>query len=123
RVALHLRIGELEGAAGNSDGAYEAYAQAFQEDPTSQRARGALEELASILDKWETLVRLYAGALEGGKLQPAMEREILTTLAVTYDQRLGQADKAVEYFRRAQEIAPEDTSALDALESLYSKTE
>jgi len=33
-------------------------------------------------------------------------------IAVAYDEKLDQSDKAVEYFRLAQEIEPEDASAL-----------
>lgn len=123
KVALMLRIGALEAEAGRSDAAYEAYASAFNEDPSSADARTALEQLAEAMDKWDSLVELYGNVQANNKLEPALEREILLVIAVAYDEKLGKSDKAVEYFRMAQEIEPEDASALEALERLYTRTE
>ncbi len=124
RVALLLRIGALESASGRADAAYEAFGQAFTEDPTSQDARLALEDLAGTGNKWESLVALYGAALGGErKLSPALERELLLVTAVAYDEKLARSDKAVEFFRLAQEIQPQDPSALEALERLYTRTE
>ncbi len=122
RVRLYLRIGRLETSLAKPDEAFEAFALAFQEDPSSQEARTALEELAANANKWEELVVLYTEA-QGKKLDPTLERELLLVVAVAYDEKLEQADKAVEYFRMAQEIQPEDPSALVALERLYTRTE
>jgi tetratricopeptide (TPR) repeat protein len=129
RVALLLRIGELEGKLGNGEQAWDAYAKAFGESPDSTAAREALENLATIMDAWQPLVALYEKALAsskgkgGDKLPPALERELLLVVAVAYDEKLAQSEKAVEYFRRAQQIQPEDASALVALERLYTRTE
>ena len=126
RVALLLKIGELEGRLGNTDQAWEAYTRAVTENPASAPAREALENLATILDNWQPLVALYEKALSAKgkeKLPSALERELLLVVAVAYDEKLGQSDRAVEYFRRAQSIQPEDASALVALERLYTRTE
>ncbi|HVV52461.1 MAG TPA: tetratricopeptide repeat protein, partial [Polyangia bacterium] len=126
RVDLLLRIGKLEGQLGNADQAWEAYTRAFSESPSSSPAREALENLANILDNWQPLVALYEKALSAKgkeKLPSALERELLLVVAVAYDEKLGHSDRAVEYFRRAQSIQPEDASALVALERLYTRTE
>jgi tetratricopeptide (TPR) repeat protein len=126
RVELLLRIGELEGKLGNTDQAWEAYTRAVAENPASAPAREALENLANILDNWEPLVALYEKALSvkgKEKLPAALERELLLVVAVAYDEKLGHSERAVEYFRRAQSIQPEDASALVALERLYTRTE
>jgi golgin subfamily B member 1 len=126
RVDLLLRIGQLEGQLGNTDQAWEAYTRAFTESPASLPAREALENLANVLDTWQQLVALYEKALSAKgkeKLPPALERELLLVVAVAYDEKLGHSDRAVEYFRRAQSILPEDASALVALERLYTRTE
>ncbi|MDB4980275.1 MAG: Tetratricopeptide 2 repeat protein [Myxococcales bacterium] len=129
RVASLLRIGGLEGKLGNAEQAWDAYARAFTESPDSQAAREALENLASITDAWQPLVSLYEKALAaskakgGEKLPSALERELLLVVAVAYDEKLGASEKAVEFFRRAQTIQPEDASALVALERLYTRTE
>ena len=123
KVALQLRIGALEAEAGRSDAAYDAYAAAFAENPASSDARVALEQLAEAMGKWDSLVQIYSNAQSSTKLEPALEREILLVIAVAYDEKLNQSEKAVEYFRMAQEIEPEDASALEALERLYTRTE
>ncbi|HVZ74315.1 MAG TPA: tetratricopeptide repeat protein [Polyangia bacterium] len=127
RVASLLRIGGLEGKLGNAEQAWDAYARAFGESPDSQAAREALENLATITDAWQPLVSLYEKALGASKgkekLPSALERELLLVVAVAYDEKLGQSEKAVEFFRRAQTIQPEDASALVALERLYTRTE
>jgi tetratricopeptide (TPR) repeat protein len=126
RVELLLRIGKLEGQLGNADQAWEAYTRAFSESPSSAPARESLENLANILDNWQPLVTLYEKALSAKgkeKLPSALERELLLVVAVAYDEKLGHNDRAVEYFRRAQSIQPEDASALVALERLYTRTE
>jgi tetratricopeptide (TPR) repeat protein len=126
RVALLLKIGELEGRLGNTDQAWEAYTRAVAENPGSAPAREALENLAAILDNWQPLVALYEKALSAKgkeKLPSALELELLLVVAVAYDEKLGKSDRAVEYFRRAQSIQPEDASALVALERLYTRTE
>ena len=123
KVALELRIGALEAEAGRAEAAYQAYAAAFAEDPASSDARTALEQLADSMGTWDSLVEIYKNAQANAKLEPALEREILLVIAVAYDEKLGQSDKAVEYFRLAQEIEPEDASALEALERLYTRTE
>ena len=123
RVALLLRIGALEGEAGRAEQAYQAYAEAFSVSPESAEARAALEELADRMGKWQELVALYSEAHASRKLASGLEREILLVIAVAYDEKLDQSDKAVQYFRLAQEIEPEDASALEALERLYTRTE
>jgi golgin subfamily B member 1 len=123
RVGLLLRIGALESALGRTHDSFNAYADGFREDPTSTDARAALEELAASLGNWEALVDLYVEALGLKKLEPNLERELLLVVAMTYDERLGQSEKAVEFFQRAQEIQPEDPAALEALERLYTRTE
>ena len=92
RVNLLLRIGKLEGQLGNADQAWEAYTQAFAEDPSSTPARESLEGLANILDNWQPLVALYEKALSTKgkeKLPSALERELLLVVAVAYDEKLG----------------------------------
>ena len=118
-----MRIGALEAEAGRPEAAYAAYAAAFAEDPSSNDARAALEQLAEAMGKWDSLVEIYSNAQTNLKLEPALEREILLVIAVAYDEKLNQSEKAVEFFRMAQEIEPEDASALEALERLYTRTE
>jgi tetratricopeptide (TPR) repeat protein len=131
RVRLLLRIGELQATKiGDGEKAFDAYARCFREDPSNETARQELERLAVINESWPELVKLYEAAIETpvGKPGSAQEsvvlmRELLLAVAVAYDERLEKPERAVEYFRRAQSIEPDDTTALEALEKLYTRNE
>ena len=55
---------------------------------------------------------------------PALMRELLLKVADAYDEKLEKSDKAIEYFRRAQAIEPDDPSrARGAREALHAQRE
>jgi tetratricopeptide (TPR) repeat protein len=126
RTTLLSRIGELWAQKiGDGEKAFEAYSRCFKEDPSNATARGELERLAAILEGWAKVVALYEAAIEG-KGQPldaSLQRELLLKVAEAYDDKLGEPQKAVESYKRAQSIEPDDIAALEALERLYTKTE
>src|SRR5207249_2967197 len=65
KVGLLLRIGELyAGKLGDAEKAFSSYSRAFREDPTSDRARGELERIATIQESWAELTKLYERAAE-----------------------------------------------------------
>ncbi|HEX8952832.1 MAG TPA: tetratricopeptide repeat protein, partial [Polyangia bacterium] len=127
RVNLLLRIGELQaGKIGDGEKAFDAYARAFREDPQTVAARTELERLATISEAWPQFVSLYESAIE--KLKPEgveaiLLRELLIKVAEAYDEKLEKPEKATEYFRRAQDIDPDDLTAVEALERLYTRNE
>ena len=126
RVSLLLRIGELQSTRiGDGEKAFDAYARAFKEDAATEQARTELERLAEINEAFPQLVALYEGALppDGPVADPSLQRELLLKIADSYDTKLDNAEKAVEYFRKAQQIDPDDAAALEALEKLYTKNE
>ncbi len=126
KVSLLLRIGELQsGKIGDGEKAFDAYARAFKEDATSTIARTELERLAEINEAFPQLVALYEAALppDGPVADPSLQRELLVRIADAYDSKLDNAEKAVEYYRKAQSIEPDDAGALEALEKLYTKNE
>ncbi len=127
RVSLLLRIGELQAAKiGDGEKAFDAYARCFKEDPANETARNELERLATINEAWPKVVDLYEAAIEkmgNDAVNRGLLRELLLQVAVAYDEKLEKPEKAVEYFRRAQNIEPDDPQALDALEKLYTRNE
>jgi tetratricopeptide (TPR) repeat protein len=132
RVSLLLRIGELQASKiGDGEKAFDAYARCFKEDASNETARGELERLATINESWPKVAELYEAAIDqmsgkGGDADVAnraLLRELLLQVAVAYDEKLEKPEKAVEYFRRAQNIEPDDPQALDALEKLYTRNE
>ncbi len=128
RVSLLLRIGELQATKiGDGEKAFDAYARAFREDPSTTTARTELERLATISEAWPQLVALYEAALE--KLKP--EGADGGALARAADQgrrgvrreagEAGEGDRVLPAGAgdRARRPAP----ALEALERLYTRNE
>ena len=139
RTALLLRIGELQRTKLlDAERAFDAYARAFKEDAASEPAREQLESLAVLIDNgWARLVQLFERALDGERDQtgspaagndspmvdPALAHSLATKVARTYEDRLGNSAKAVEYFKRALQLESGDLSALAALEAIFTRDE
>jgi len=132
RTQLQLRIGELwRTKLLDAEHAFDAYARAFREDPSTEAAKNQLEALAALLeDGWVRLVRLFEGALgpseadaRASDLDPALAHELATKVARSYEDRLGNTDKAVEMYKRALAIEPDDLAALTSLEAIFTRDE
>ena len=129
RTQLQLRIGELyRTKLMDAEHAFDAYARAFRENPAVEAAKNQLEALAALLDDgWSRLVQLFEGALTGGartdELDPVLAHELATKVARSYEDRLGNSDKAVELYKRALAIEPDDLAALAALEAIFTRDE
>jgi golgin subfamily B member 1 len=129
RSELLLRIGELwRTKMLDAEHAFDAYARAFTEDPAVEAAKTQLEALAALLDDgWARLVKLFEAALGGSRraedLDPVLAHELATKVARSYEDRLGNTDKAVELYRKALSIEPDDLAALTALEAIFTRDE
>ncbi|HEX3477210.1 MAG TPA: tetratricopeptide repeat protein, partial [Kofleriaceae bacterium] len=127
RTQLLLRIGELQRTRlMDGERAFDAYARAFRENPAVEAAKQQLEALAALLDDgWTRLVGLFEAALTGGRraddLDPSLAHELATKVARSYEDRLGNSDKAVEYYKKALAIEPDDLAALAALEAIFTR--
>jgi tetratricopeptide (TPR) repeat protein len=121
RVDLLLRIGSiLAQTIGNSAGAFDAYSRAFRQDPHNETAQEELEKIAQIEDRFADFAGLYEEAV-AGDLPSDLQRSLLMKLAALYDQRLGNAPKAIENYRKALEVDADNVAALEALDKLYSR--
>ena len=126
KTSLLLRIGELQRTKLlDAEAAFDAYARAFRADPSTEAAKEQLEALAALIEKgWERLVGLYEEALKkDGELDQRLAHELATKVARSYEDRLGKSDKAVEYYRKALSIEPDDLAALAALEAMFTRDE
>jgi tetratricopeptide (TPR) repeat protein len=125
RTALLLRIGELQRTKLlDAEKAFDAYARAFREDPSTEAAKEQLEALAPLIEGgWERLVKLFEGALDKTDIDPKLAHELATKVARSYEDRLGNSAKAVEFFRRVLTLEPDDLAALSALESIFTRDE
>jgi tetratricopeptide (TPR) repeat protein len=123
RVDLLLRIGALwveklgDGAQG-----FTAFSRCFKEEPTNEVAREELERLAAIQETWAELAALYEEATQEA-LDAPLQLELLMKLASILDERLEQPERSVEFYRKAQDLEPDNTPVLDALEKLYTRGE
>jgi tetratricopeptide (TPR) repeat protein len=121
RVELLLQIGAiLAQTIGNSAAAFDAYSRAFRQDPQNEVAQAELEKIAHIEDRFADFAALYEEAV-GGDLPSDLQRTLLMKLAGLYDQRLGNAPKAIENYRKALEVDADNVAALEALDKLYSR--
>jgi tetratricopeptide (TPR) repeat protein len=125
RVTLLMRIGELHAKKlADAEKAFDAYARCFREDPATEGAKAELEELCALLDDgWARLVTLFEEALGREDIDPVLAHELATKVARAYEERLDKRDKAVEFYRRALQVDPDDEGALDALERIFTTSE
>ncbi|PIE17900.1 MAG: hypothetical protein CSA65_07020 [Proteobacteria bacterium] len=123
KVELLLRIGGLwVEKIGDGDQAFHAYSRCFKVEPTNEIARGELERLAGIAERWDDLASLYEEATTEA-LDAPLQHELLLKLAALMEERLERPERAIEFYRKAQELEPEHAPTLDALERLYQRGE
>ncbi|HKE19803.1 MAG TPA: tetratricopeptide repeat protein, partial [Kofleriaceae bacterium] len=124
RVGLLMRIGELYSKRlGDAEKAFTAFARAFGEDPQSAGAKTELEELCNLLDDgWPRLIQLFESALGAADLEPALAHELSVKVARAYES-LGNSDRAIEHYRRALHIEPDDLEVIEALERIFHREE
>ena len=126
RTSLLLRIGELQRTKLlDAEKAFDAYARAFREDPSTEAAKEQLEALAPLIeDGWARLVKLFEERARQAKdLDPKLAHELATKVARSYEDRLGNSAKAVEFFKKALAIETDDLGALAALEAIFTRDE
>ncbi|MGM0575067.1 MAG: tetratricopeptide repeat protein [Myxococcota bacterium] len=73
-----------------------------------------LEALADRLDAWDDLAEFYEDLVADGRATP----ELIRRLAGLMRDRVGDVDRAAQYYRVALERAPDDREARDALTRL-----
>src|SRR5205823_5474447 len=94
------------------------------EEPSTDAAKEQLEGLAPLIeDGWGRLIQLFEGALEKKDLDPKLAHELATKVARSYEDRLSNSTKAVDFFRRALAIESDDLQALAALEAIFTRDE
>ena len=121
RVDLLLQIGAIQAQTiGNSGAAFDAYSRAFKLDPHNETAQAELEKIAHIEDRFADFAALYEEAV-AGDLPSDLQKTLLMKLAALYDQRLGNAPKAIENYKKALEVDADNVAALEALDKLYSR--
>ncbi|MCA9575340.1 MAG: hypothetical protein H6726_15810 [Sandaracinaceae bacterium] len=123
RKELLGRMGELhEDYLEDLDGALEAYARLFNEDPRDRAVWDTLTRMANVLDKWDRLGDIYAAALDEVSVDDEDTAELCVTTARIFDQRREDPKRAAGYFARALRFDPTRADLFAALESVYQRT-
>ncbi|MBW2699348.1 MAG: tetratricopeptide repeat protein [Deltaproteobacteria bacterium] len=119
RKAALLRIaGVYEQRLGQKELAFNVLGRAFQEDPTDERIRQALERLAEETEEFEMLAAVYSRRLDGLD-DKTVVLGIHKRLARLAEESLGDQDRALESLKSVIVLDPADTDSLLALERLY----
>lgn len=122
RVEILRRISRTASSQLNDlDRAFDAQARALQQDPANDDARIELEELAEQSGGWDKLEPIYS-AIAGELTDVLLARDYWMRLAAI-EERLGKVDEAAEGYGHVLSLDPSDHEALEALDSLYRRTE
>lgn len=101
RLDLTRQIARLyEEQLEDLDGAFRWYARVFREDPTEASVRDQLHRLATILDDWPGLARVYQGLLDDEPGDAPHLREVAIAAATIYDRRLDAWEPAAAAYER-----------------------
>ncbi|MCC6749654.1 MAG: tetratricopeptide repeat protein [Deltaproteobacteria bacterium] len=119
RVSAFLAAGELWGSElRQADSAADYFRRALALDPANPRALRHLVGVLTAQEAWPQLVRVYEDAL---RAQPRGETEAGTLLQIgqIYGRKLGELDKAEEYFRRVRKLDPAQPVMLEFYREWY----
>ena len=120
RLAAYYRIAELyEEKLMDPVQTLDVYIRALKEYPLDEKASEEAPRLAGSIDAgWETLANAYADML-GLHNDPNIQRPVGRRLAKTFEDDLGDIDKAVETYRYVLSVEPMDIEALSNLDRIY----
>jgi tetratricopeptide (TPR) repeat protein len=115
---LH-RIAQLqEDALMDYSGAFQSYARALAADPADVMTQENLERLAGSSGAWEQLVQVYESQAAQIK-DPQLVVGLTLKIAEVQEQHIGNAERAIESYRRVLELDKERIDAATALQRLY----
>jgi tetratricopeptide (TPR) repeat protein len=120
RLAAYYRIAELfEDKLIDPVQTLATYIRALKEYPLDDKASEEAPRLAGAIDQgWETLANAYADIV-GAHTDPAVQKSIGKRLAKTFEDELGDIDKAEETYKYVLGVDPQDTEALSNLDRIY----
>lgn len=123
KLELLTKVGEVCGQyIGDADRAFDAYGRAFSAVPSSAETLAQLEALAIEQKRESDLVALVE-KLGGEESDPTLSRALWIKAAQIHDTQRNDVDRAVAAYGKVLEQDPGDPEVLDALDSLYRRTE
>ena len=102
----------------NLDEAVTCFKSVLGMDSNHGEAMRNLVEVLTRKEDWTALIRVYEDTLRAKPLQD-VEAGILIQIGLVYDQKLMQADKAEEHFRRVRKFSPTQPIMLDFYRRFY----
>lgn len=120
RLQAYYRIAELfEDKLIDPVRTLDVYIRALKEFPLDEKSGEEAPRLAGSLDGgWETLANAYADIL-GLHQDTNVQRSTGRRLAKTFEDELGDIDKAIETYRYVLSVEPLDAEALSNLDRIY----
>lgn len=107
RAEVECRLGnaalELQDDA---QSAQEHFRRALAADPSCAAALTALERLVEAAEDWQALAALYRSRLD--QVDPDERGPVLRALGQLHAEKLGRADQAIDFLRRAADLLPDD---------------
>ncbi|MBS1151702.1 MAG: adventurous gliding motility protein AgmK, partial [Myxococcaceae bacterium] len=119
RKTLLIELASARDAQEEPELAYLALWRAFKEDPNDADLRRKMESAAEAAKTFDELVGAYEEELPriGDNADAA---DVCLKMGQVLEQRLGEPERAVQYFEKARELMPESgVKALPALDRLY----
>jgi tetratricopeptide (TPR) repeat protein len=124
KVELLHRIARLyEESLGDHSHAFDTYARAVGVDSQNEESLGALERLATFIDRWPAVAALYDAELEKLEEDPQRFVDLGLRVAQVYEVQLENVEAAVSRYRRVLAVDPENQSAVRSLDRLFTQTE
>ena len=119
RVAVLWEMHQVQAEKlGSPDMAFIVLCRAFNEDPSSQEIRAALERLADVTEQHEELAAVLEDALDQIGV-PEVVADMSLTVARIHEEKLRDPDAAITYYEQVLKNDPERLPALQALDRLY----
>ncbi|MBX3191757.1 MAG: tetratricopeptide repeat protein [Labilithrix sp.] len=123
RVALLRKIARFSSEMLNDHGrAFKALAAALKEQPAHAETRAEIERIAEISTTWKALTELY-DAIAADLTDAQLARSFWMRSAAIDDQHLGLVDEAAKGYVHVLSLDPADGEALDALDTLFTRTQ
>jgi golgin subfamily B member 1 len=123
RVELLHQISQLhEDAGGDLNSAFDTFARALSQDPSSEATQAGLDRLARATGRFADLAKVFE-TLAAQQTDPELGSQLFTMSARVYESDLGDLDSAIRHYRKVLEIDPKNLSAAESLERIFLSSE
>jgi len=123
RVELLHQIAALyEDAGSDLDSAFDTYARALAEDPSSDTTQAGIDRLSRATGRFADLAHVFE-ELAGKQEDRELSCQLTSMAAAVHENDLGQIDQAIALHRRVLTIDPSRLEAAESLDRIFRATE